>query len=148
MLERTPFESRLSPIETVKLDAKLIQLQIHPENMQFVYWSRLIRASGSAVAPHVYLTDKTMDYMKSGYWNWNSALIGACRGGYRELIDLCVANGADDWNGALEAACRCGHRELIDFCVANGATNWGGAFWCARTDAIKRHIIAYRDRLV
>ncbi len=63
--------------------------------------------------------------------DWDYGLYHACRGGHRELADMMIVRGANDWNWGLYGACYSGHRELVDLMIAHGANDWNDGLYCA-----------------
>ena len=50
-----------------------------------------------------------------------SGLLGACHGGYKELVEFMIAKGADDRNMALYGTCSEGYKELTQLIIGAGA---------------------------
>ena len=55
----------------------------------------------------------------------NDGLWGACEGGHIAIVNLMIANGADNWNGGLSGACGGGHADFANLMIAKGANNCG-----------------------
>jgi len=74
------------------------------------------------------LEDTPFDNAKCGHYERclsdgkpNDGLWGACEGGHIAIVNLMIANGADNWNGGLSGACRGGHVDLANLMIAKGA---------------------------
>jgi hypothetical protein len=68
-----------------------------------------------------------------GASDWDGGLYGACRGGHKELVELMIVCGAGDWNRGLYGACLGGHKELAELMIAQGANKWdNGLYWACR----------------
>jgi hypothetical protein len=57
----------------------------------------------------------------------NKALCNACCGGNMDIVNFCIAKGADDWDWGLYGACRYSHREIKKKMIDNGAKD---CYWC------------------
>ena len=62
--------------------------------------------------------------------NFNSALENAARGGYLEIAEWAVENGAtslEGFNRALKGAAKGGYLEIIEWAIENGADDFNDA---------------------
>lgn len=55
---------------------------------------------------------------------WNIGLIGACKGGHLNIVNVMIALGADDWKAGLYNACDRGRYEIAKFMISKGAANF------------------------
>jgi len=62
--------------------------------------------------------------MESENIPWFEGLVGASRGGHRDLVDFFISKGADNWDEGLEGAAHGGHRDLAYFFIEKGAKIW------------------------
>ena len=53
----------------------------------------------------------------------NDGLIGAAKGGHRNIVELTLANGATDYDGAMIKAARWGHRDIVKLMLYRTITN-------------------------
>ena len=92
--------------------------------------------------------------LELGAGDLNYGLVGACQGGYLDLINYLIKHGADDWDQGLYGAClgqqleiarfmldrgahlvhgllfacECGYQPMIDLMISLGADNWNYGF--------------------
>jgi hypothetical protein len=73
------------------------------------------------------LVMKLMDLTGSGQWIVNFGLLGACKGGHKDLAKLMIQMGAGMFNHGLAKACKGGSKELALLMIKMGANdyNWG-----------------------
>lgn len=60
----------------------------------------------------------------------NYGLLGACKGGHKELAELMITKGDDDFNSGLSCACRGGCEELAELMIISGADLVNYNQWC------------------
>lgn len=53
--------------------------------------------------------------------NWNLALLNACLGGHRDMVEVFIQMGAKNWNSGLSCALEGGHFEIADYMLQLGA---------------------------
>ena len=64
--------------------------------------------------------------------NWDWGLLGACRGGNIDIINLIIEKGSNNWHYGLEGACKGGHLDIVKLMIEEGADHWncGLAYAC------------------
>ena len=60
--------------------------------------------------------------IREGIINFDEALKEACFGGNMEVVQLLISKGANNWNYGLEGACRGGHKEIVELMIAKSSS--------------------------
>ena len=77
-------------------------------------------------------------FIENGAWDWNLGMSSAAIGGHRDLVDFFIDKGANDWVRGMLYAIRGGHRDLVDFFIEEkGACDWNWGMMNAAQGVIK-----------
>ena len=81
----------------------------------------------AAKAKNFPLVKEIVSLLKNENIHWNKVLLGASRGGIKEIIDYALNHGADYLSMAMLDAARGGHIDILEYLISKGAADYIGA---------------------